>query len=254
MEEWKTKIIEFNKTLHSSESNFVYIELYFSWKRALRRWDNWLTHKMEWGNWRLLTHPLHLSLKCSFCPLFPYWEPLQGCSSERVLCYWDDPDCINDQISLWFLKKHLKRCGWVQRCTHCAVAQEKPPMWALCLLILPPINLEWSASFFISSCPYGDSFEFYLNSQGFKQLLLNHSGDWRNESWGKRHLWRKSQDGLPSQPMEKWHMCQMLVNFCMTTFDWETAHGILQQNKETQLVVTGSCPLQWTVPSVTDAN
>lgn len=49
-----------------------------------RGYHLWLTWLLNSDNWWLLTLWV---LKYIFCPQFPQWKLLQGCSLERVRCY-----------------------------------------------------------------------------------------------------------------------------------------------------------------------
>lgn len=54
-----------------------------------------VTSELDLGN-RML-HAPSLSLECTFCPLFPQWEQVQGRSPDRVRYCWD---CVHDWTPL----------------------------------------------------------------------------------------------------------------------------------------------------------
>lgn len=68
------------------------------WKRSTRGCDHQLTKSWTWAIGGFLYPPL--SLEFTFHPPFSQWEPFQGQSIERAMCYWDQLDSICDRTPL----------------------------------------------------------------------------------------------------------------------------------------------------------
>ena len=113
---------------------------------------------------RLLTPPL--PLKCTFCPLFPLWEPFLRMQTWGSMCLGDHLDWIHDWTLLRPLYKLLRFWRQVPRATHLENnAQDKPRLVCTfpCLLTLPPTSLECSASFLGLSLPFVFRASFWTN-------------------------------------------------------------------------------------------
>lgn len=118
----------------------------------------WPMSQWTWAIGGSLPSPCKPSLECAFCRLFPQPKPF-----ERTMCCWDYLDSIPDWT---LLKPHyrLLRLWQMGRSTHL-----QPPKTSLvctfpCLLNLPPINLEWLASFFSPCNCLGASYRFHLKN------------------------------------------------------------------------------------------
>ena len=85
----------------------------------------------------------------------------QGHSLEGAMCYWDGLDRVHDWTQLSPLSKLKILVG---RCKELLVLRLPKTTFVgkfLCLLNMPPTNLEWSASFFGLFLPssYGGQFQ-----------------------------------------------------------------------------------------------
>lgn len=105
-----------------------------------------------------------LSLKRTFCPPFSYRKLPQGCSLERVQCYWDYLDYTQDWTPLIPLYKFFK----VLEGSYGDLFILWPPKTSLichfpCLLKLLHTNLEWFLSLVSPWLPCtGARFRLYL--------------------------------------------------------------------------------------------
>ena len=120
------------------------------------------------------------SLECTFCPPFPQWKPFQGHNLKRVMCCWDHLDNMWDWTQLRFLYKLVRfwqtgveiysSCGYLRQASYVRKFS--------CFFKRPLTNLEWSASFLVSSGPLwlpcmGANFRFHLgNSWDCEPILL----------------------------------------------------------------------------------
>ena len=122
----------------------------------------WLPGDLRAGYGKSGMPCLYSSLECTFSSPFPQPEPFQGCSLEKVRCWWDFLDWKCDWAQ-WRLRCTLLRFWWANgEITRLAATQDKPHKFS-CILNLPATNLECLPPSLVPICPLcpGASFRFH---------------------------------------------------------------------------------------------
>lgn len=149
-------------------------------------------------------HLLPCSWNIHFTHCFHSGNCFQGHSLERVRCCWDLKIWLNPVKASIYTFKIL-----VGRCNDLLILQlPKVSLTCkfLCLLNLPPVNLEWSASFllfmYISSCPLCTGTNLKINnwwaSHETEDMGLGKEASMRGiPRWSLASMWERSGSYVP---------------------------------------------------------